>query len=73
MCLGFVRNYAGFMAVRAVLGIAEGGLLPGIVCSIISVDIVKAYLLVFRCYISPECTRDLRWHSGLAFSIPVRP
>lgn len=31
MCLGFVRNYAGFMAVRAVLGITEGGLLPGIV------------------------------------------
>jgi MFS family permease len=31
MCLGFVKNYAGFMAVRAVLGITEGGLLPGIV------------------------------------------
>jgi MFS family permease len=31
MCLGFVKNYAGFMAVRAVLGLTEGGLLPGIV------------------------------------------
>ena len=31
MCLGFVRNYAGFLAVRAVLGITEGGLLPGMV------------------------------------------
>ncbi|TAQ86500.1 hypothetical protein B7494_g5172 [Chlorociboria aeruginascens] len=31
MCLGFVQNKAGFMAVRAVLGITEGGLLPGIV------------------------------------------
>jgi hypothetical protein len=31
MCLGFVRNYAGFMVVRAILGITEGGLLPGIV------------------------------------------
>ncbi|TVY26070.1 putative transporter [Lachnellula hyalina] len=31
MCLGFVRNYSGFLAVRAVLGITEGGLLPGIV------------------------------------------
>ncbi|TVY16992.1 putative transporter, partial [Lachnellula arida] len=31
MCLGFVRNYAGFLVVRAVLGITEGGLLPGIV------------------------------------------
>ncbi|PKX91527.1 putative MFS transporter [Aspergillus novofumigatus IBT 16806] len=31
MCLGFVRNFAGFVAVRAILGIAEGGLLPGMV------------------------------------------
>ncbi|RFU26093.1 hypothetical protein B7463_g10247, partial [Scytalidium lignicola] len=31
MCLGFVQNYSGFMAVRAILGITEGGLLPGIV------------------------------------------
>jgi len=31
MCLGFVRNFAGFVVVRAVLGITEGGLLPGIV------------------------------------------
>ena len=31
MCLGFVRNYAGFLVVRAFLGLAEGGLLPGMV------------------------------------------
>lgn len=31
MCLGFVKNYAGFMVVRAILGLTEGGLLPGIV------------------------------------------
>ncbi|KAL2024981.1 hypothetical protein VTK56DRAFT_3680 [Thermocarpiscus australiensis] len=31
MCLGFVRNFASFFAVRAVLGLAEGGLLPGMV------------------------------------------
>lgn len=31
MCLGFVRNFAGFVAVRAILGVAEGGLLPGMV------------------------------------------
>lgn len=31
MCLGFVRNFATFFAVRALLGLAEGGLLPGIV------------------------------------------
>lgn len=32
MCLGFVRNFGGFVAVRAILGAAEGGLLPGMVC-----------------------------------------
>lgn len=31
MCLGFVQNYVGFVAVRALLGLAEGGLLPGMV------------------------------------------
>ncbi|KAK0713164.1 major facilitator superfamily domain-containing protein [Lasiosphaeria miniovina] len=31
MSLGFVRNFGSFFAVRALLGIAEGGLLPGIV------------------------------------------
>lgn len=34
MCLGFIQNYAGFMTVRALLGAAEGGLLPGIVGSL---------------------------------------
>ncbi|KAI9374216.1 major facilitator superfamily domain-containing protein [Aspergillus egyptiacus] len=31
MCLGFVRNFGSFVAVRSLLGIAEGGLLPGMV------------------------------------------
>ncbi|KAI9053207.1 hypothetical protein LZ554_002174 [Drepanopeziza brunnea f. sp. 'monogermtubi'] len=31
MCLGFVRNYKEFVAVRAILGLCEGGLLPGMV------------------------------------------
>jgi len=31
MCLGFVRSFGSFFAVRAVLGVAEGGLLPGMV------------------------------------------
>ncbi|ETN36542.1 uncharacterized protein HMPREF1541_08820 [Cyphellophora europaea CBS 101466] len=31
MCLGFVRNYGDFLAVRALLGLTEGGLLPGMV------------------------------------------
>ncbi|KAF1976359.1 MFS general substrate transporter [Bimuria novae-zelandiae CBS 107.79] len=31
MCLGFVKGFGSFVAVRALLGIAEGGLLPGMV------------------------------------------
>lgn len=31
LCLGFVRNFGSFAAVRALLGLAEGGLIPGIV------------------------------------------
>ncbi|KAK3317730.1 major facilitator superfamily domain-containing protein [Cercophora scortea] len=31
MCLGFVRSFGSFFAVRALLGLAEGGLLPGMV------------------------------------------
>lgn len=31
MCLGFVENFASFVTVRALLGVAEGGLLPGMV------------------------------------------
>ena len=31
MAMGFVKNYTGMLVVRAFLGTAEGGLLPGIV------------------------------------------
>ncbi|KUL84240.1 hypothetical protein ZTR_06954 [Talaromyces verruculosus] len=31
MCLGFIKGFGSFVAVRALLGIAEGGLLPGMV------------------------------------------
>ena len=31
MCLGFVHKFGSFVAVRALLGFAEGGLLPGMV------------------------------------------
>lgn len=31
MCLGFIEGFGSFVAVRALLGIAEGGLLPGMV------------------------------------------
>ncbi|KAK0702230.1 major facilitator superfamily domain-containing protein [Lasiosphaeris hirsuta] len=31
MCLGFVNNFAQFVTLRAILGLAEGGLFPGMV------------------------------------------
>ncbi|KAK6077234.1 major facilitator superfamily transporter [Seiridium cupressi] len=31
MCLGFIQNFAGFVTVRALLGVTEGGLLPGMI------------------------------------------
>jgi len=30
ICMGFVRNYSGLLASRAFLGLAEGGLFPGV-------------------------------------------
>lgn len=39
MCLGFVQNYGGFVAVRALLGIAEGGLLPGMVSNLEEIEL----------------------------------
>lgn len=31
MCIGFIHNFAQFVALRAILGLAEGGLFPGMV------------------------------------------
>jgi MFS family permease len=36
MCLGFVGSFGSFVTVRALLGVAEGGLLPGMVSFLIS-------------------------------------
>lgn len=50
MCLGFVRNYAGFIAVRAILGVTEGGLLPGMVSGIrICFHIARTGTWMLRC------------------------
>lgn len=60
MCLGFVKNYAGFMTVRAILGLTEGGLLPGIV-SYLEYRSLVPLLTVKRSYTCQECTQGVRW------------
>jgi hypothetical protein len=60
MCLGFVKNYTGFVVVRAVLGITEGGLLPGIVSSSNSPNMIF-FNRCSRCCIFLQCTRVARW------------
>jgi hypothetical protein len=42
MCLGFISSYGSFVAVRALLGIAEGGLLPGMVSGLSKCDTICA-------------------------------
>lgn len=33
MCIGFIHSFAQFVGLRAILGLAEGGLFPGMVRS----------------------------------------
>lgn len=69
MCLGFVHNYASFVAVRALLGIAEGGLLPGMVCGLLGELklVLSDYLQVL--YLSSFYRRgDLALRIGLFYT-----
>ena len=68
MCLGFVKNYTGFMIVRAVLGITEGGLLPGIVSSQHAICQFSSTNGFTRFCICRACTLDQRWLSELDYS-----
>jgi hypothetical protein len=72
MCLGFVKNYAGFMVVRAVLGVTEGGLLPGIVRRS-QHETESSTDLYARFCIYLECIQGQRWLSGLDFSTRLLP
>lgn len=47
MCLGFVHNYGSFVAVRALLGGAEGGLLPGMVPSNFNHIVMLLFRLIY--------------------------
>lgn len=67
MCLGFVHNYGGFVAVRALLGIAEGGLLPGMVCCHENCRVLSDMLQVL--YLSSFYRRgDLALRIGLFYT-----
>jgi len=77
MCLGFVKNYTGFMIVRAVLGLTEGGLLPGIVSSVLLALLCACYsfdhrLIFFPCkvlYLSGMYTRpEMALRIGLFYT-----
>lgn len=67
MCLGFVQNFAGFIAVRALLGAAEGGLLPGIVSATKQLP-QSLYIDSPRCCIYLPCTPVAKWPSASASS-----
>ena len=69
MCLGFVQNYAGFVAVRGILGVAEGGLLPGMVCQSLLNIALGIVLTVTRCYIYLRFTDVKIWLCGLVYFI----
>lgn len=56
MCLGFVRSFASFVTVRALLGVAEGGLLPGMVRT--SIPNMEWFLITSRFSISLTSTGD---------------
>lgn len=68
MCLGFVRNFADFVAVRCILGAAEGGLLPGMVCNLMFNSwILTEWVQVF--YLSTFYRRsDLALRIGLFYT-----
>jgi hypothetical protein len=63
MCLGFVTGFASFVSVRALLGVAEGGLLPGMVSLYLSFE--TRMLIVARFSISHTSTSEqsLRYES----------
>ena len=72
MCLGFVRNYAGFMGVRALLGVTEGGLLPGMVSHRFEPDQYLKLTTLERFCTCPVCIRVVRWlFASVSFTPPL--
>jgi hypothetical protein len=63
MCLGFVRNFGSFVAVRVLLGIAEGGLLPGMVCT--SFWVLRTLANLRRCCTFHPFIDEATWLFGL--------
>jgi hypothetical protein len=83
MSLGFVRNFASFVTVRALLGVAEGGLLPGMVRVLpyiryLNISLTMPGPLPFA-FLQAQRTRPTHWnllHRGLpfwCFRWPSRP
>lgn len=71
MCLGFMQNYGTFMVLRALLGAAEGGLLPGIVRTLRPKASNWWSNNFARSFTCPTCTLAARWLSVSDSSSPA--
>jgi MFS family permease len=69
MCLGFVSNFASFVTVRALLGVAEGGLLPGMVSRMTLGYLSDSNYHVLRFCTYPTSTAAMNLLCGSEFSI----
>ena len=55
MCLGLIHNFPQFVGLRAILGFAEGGLFPGMVC------VLEAFeLMILTCCRFSTCRLSTR-------------
>lgn len=47
MCQGATKNYAGLLATRFLLGLAEAGFYPGVLYVYLIVLVYSGYMLIF--------------------------
>lgn len=75
MCIGFVHNYTQFVTLRAMLGLAEGGMFPGLVGSKFLLhrhsQTSRCVLLTLLCYSKILYLSTVYTRSELALRIGV--
>ena len=69
MSIGFVRNFAGLLALRLLLGIFAGGTLPGMASPFRSYSMLlhSNFAILRRCCTLVRCIRDISFRNGNAF------